>query len=84
MVLGVMSTGFYLYMNSLKPAKGYTLKQLQMENSELESDQRALEHQIIEAQSVITIEGSDTLEEMDTAANEDLSYTKDSNFAQTQ
>lgn len=80
-ILGVTATGAYLYTNSLKPAKGYTLKQLQIDYESLESDQRALDHQIIEAQSFIKIEDEIPTDMVETNT-EDYSYIEDSAYAQ--
>lgn len=80
-ILALATTASYLYMNSLKPAKGYTLKQLQLDYEELQSEQRALEHQMMEAQSFITIE-EEIPEDMEETSSENTSYTGDSTFAQ--
>jgi len=82
-ILGISSTGTYLYMNSLKPAKGYTLKQLQLNYEELQADQRALEHQVMEAQSfMMTIEENSLLEDMKAANNDEFTFIDDNNYAQ--
>ena len=80
-ILGLASTSAYLYMNSLKPAKGYTLKQLQLDYEELQSDQRDLERQVIEAQSFINVE-EEIPTEMESSSSNDFSYAEDSNYAQ--
>ncbi|MEK7146488.1 MAG: hypothetical protein AAB802_04920 [Patescibacteria group bacterium] len=80
--LGVTTIFSYLYLNSLKPAKGYQLKQLEIEQEQLESEQRDLERQIIEAQSFLNLEGKNEVLEMDAAEEDDFSYVEDSNYAQ--
>jgi hypothetical protein len=81
-ILGTAATCVYLYMNSLKPAKGYTLKQLQIDYEELQSEQRDLERDIIEAQSFINIE-EEVPDEMTESTDDDFSYTQDSSYAQS-
>lgn len=78
-ILAITSTGSYLYMNSLKPAKGYTLKQLQINNEILEAELRQWEHQVMQAQSFINIEESETVNEMNEAG--DLTYIDESPYA---
>ena len=80
-ILGIASTSAYLYTNSLKPAKGYTLKQLQIDYEELQSDQRDLERQVIDAQSFINIE-DEIPTEMEESSSADFSYAEDSSYAQ--
>jgi LPS sulfotransferase NodH len=74
LVLGITTTSVYLYTNSLQPAKGYALKQLQIDYEDLQSDLRKLERQVIEAQSFIHLETSDVLRKMNVAENQDFSY----------
>lgn len=80
-ILALATTGAYLYTNSLKPAKGYLLKQLQLDYEALQSEQRKLERQIIDAQSFITIE-DEIPQDMDTADSQNTSYTGTNTFAQ--
>lgn len=83
--LGVMLmlvSGTFLYMNSLQPAKGYQLKQLQLDYESLQSTLRKWERKVVEAQSFLNIEANDLLEEMDEVNTEDLSYWNDSTTAQ--
>lgn len=83
--LGVAATGSYLYLNSTRSANGYTLQQLQSNLQGLQSDQRSLDHQIVEAQSFLNIEGTQQIENMQESNNEDFSYLGDqNNFAQNQ
>lgn len=79
--LGITSTGTYLYMNSLAPAKGYELKQLQIDYESLQTDLRKLDRQVVEAQSFIHLEESQVLRKMRVAENHELSYVGDSNYA---
>ena len=81
--LGTATTGTYLYMNSLQPAKGYELKQLQIDYEAMQSDLRKLERDVVEAQSFINLEQSEVLQKMHIAESHDLSYTESSNFAET-
>jgi len=81
-ILGSATVFTYLYVNSLKPAKGYQLKQLQLDYEQLQSEKRDLERQIIDAQSFINLEESDTILEMDEVDNDEFSYTEDSAYAQ--
>lgn len=80
--LGLSSTGSYLYMNSLKPAKGYELKQLQLDYELLQSDLRKLEKGAIEAQSFIELQGTTIFKEMEIAESHDFSFTKENNLAE--
>lgn len=79
-IFSVISTGSYLYMNSLKPAKGYTLKQLQLDYEALQSEQRELAHKIMEVQSFDGIEERAEIQEMDPSTDQDFSYAEDQNF----
>lgn len=81
--LGTATTGTYLYTNSLQPAKGYELKQLQIDYESMQSDLRKLERDVVEAQSFINLEKSDVLKKMRIAESHDFSYTGSSNFAET-
>ena len=81
-ILGLASIFSYLYINSLKPAKGYHLKQLQLDYEELQSDQRDLERKIIESQSFINMEEEETILEMEPAERDEFSYVEDSAYAQ--
>lgn len=80
--LAISSTGTYLYMNSRGPAKGYELKQLQIDYESLQSDLRKLDRNVVEAQSFIHLEGSEILQEMEVTEDQDLSYLEESGFAQ--
>ncbi|MFA5792610.1 MAG: hypothetical protein WC897_01930 [Candidatus Gracilibacteria bacterium] len=82
-VLGLATMGSYLYLNTLKPAKGYELKQLQAEYEELQSDLRKINQQVIEAQSFVNLQETDTVNNMDTNDGQ-VSYTKDNSFAKNE
>ncbi len=82
-ILGIGSTGIYLYTNSLKPAKGYELKGLQTSYEELQSEQRKLNQKVIEAQSFLLIAKSDHIESMQSIDNQPISYLDESNVAST-
>ncbi len=83
--LGIAATGSYLYLNSTRSANGYTLQQLQSSLQSLQSDQRSLDHQIVEAQSFLNIEEADQLDDMTESSNDDFSYVgEEGNFAQNQ
>lgn len=83
-VLGVGTLGSYLYMNSLKLAKGYEFKKLQAEYETLQSDLRKLNQQVIEAQSFVHIEGDEGINEMDTLNEQSTSYVDESNVAHSE
>src|SRR3989344_6182638 len=76
--MGVATTGTYLYTNSLQPAKGYELKQLQIDYEAMQSDLRKLERDVVEAQSFINLEKNEVLQKMHIAESHDLSYTESS------
>ncbi len=80
-ILSVTVTFSYLYLNSLKPAKGYTLKQMQIDNEKLQSESRDLEREIIDARSYIQLQNSDELKGMETADGTEFSFVGDSNVA---
>lgn len=82
LVLGLSTSVTYLYVNSLKPAKGYLLKQLQADYDDLESVQRKLNQEVIEAQSFIHIQNSDVLHRMEVAKKGETAYVDDSPVAE--
>jgi len=82
-ILGIATTGSYLYLNTLKPAKGYELNQLQAEYEDLQSDLRKINQQVIEAQSFVNLGETEAINNMDKNDGQ-VSYTKDSSFAQNQ
>lgn len=81
-ILGVGASGIYLYTNSLKPAKGYALKELQANYEALQSEQRKLNQKVIEAQSFLQIEQNDRIESMQNIDDQPTSYVDESNLAQ--
>lgn len=81
-VLGLSTSGTFLYVNSLKPAKGYLLKELQADYDALESVQRKLNQEVIEAQSFINIQNSDVLHHMEVAKKGETAYIDDSPVAE--
>ncbi|MEK9159464.1 MAG: hypothetical protein AAB383_01910 [Patescibacteria group bacterium] len=80
--LGLMTSGTYLYMNSLAPAKGYELKQLQNDYESLQSDLRKLDRKVVDAQSFINLEKNAALKKMRIAESHDLSYVQGGNVAE--
>lgn len=83
--LGLSSSGIYLYLNGLKSAKGYTLQQLESDFEALSSEQRVLDHQVMEAQSFNKIQEAEQLNSMEETTNDDLTFLKQANkFAQSE
>ncbi len=80
-ILSITTTFSYLYLSSLKPAKGYTLKQMQIDNEQLQSESRDLDREIIDARSYIQLQNSDELDGMETANGSEFSFVDDSNVA---
>ncbi len=77
LVLVVGTTSIFLYTSSLQPAKGYALKQLQMDYESLQSDLRKLDRKVVEAQSFIHLESNEAVQKMQVAQSQDLSYIED-------
>lgn len=77
--LCLSATLSYLYINSLKPAKGYTLKQLQTDYENLQSEGRDLERKIIDARSYYELKNTEELKNMEN--NTEFSYVDESNVA---
>ena len=80
-VLGLGTMSAYLYTNSLRPAKGYTLNELQTDYEDLQSTQRKLNQQVIEARSFIHIQKSDVLNLMEVAKKDETAYIAESSIA---
>lgn len=80
-ILSISATFSYLYLSSLKPAKGYTLKQMQIDNEQLQSESRDLERQIIDARSYIQLQNSNELKDMEAVDGSEFSFIGDSNVA---
>lgn len=78
-VLCLASTFSYLYINSLKPAKGYTLKQLQTDYENLQSENRDLERKIIDARSYTELLDNQELKSMEDA--NEFSFVEDGQVA---
>lgn len=78
-VLGVSAIVSYLYINSLSPAKGYQLKQLQVDYENLMSESRDLERAIINAQSFNNIEETDEIGEMEIVNSDEFTYVDEDN-----
>lgn len=81
LVLVISTMTSYLYLNSLKPAKGYELKQLQLDHESLQSDNRKLDRQVIEAQSFLNLSNSEVLRKMQVAESSTFSYIEESAYA---
>ena len=81
LLLSIALTSTYLFLNTLKPAKGYELEKLQNEYEELQSDLRKLNQKITDAQSFETIESSDSLDSMDRSSAATI-FTGSSTYAQ--
>lgn len=80
-VLGTTTGATYLYVNSLQPAKGYVLNELQTSYEALQSTQRKLNQEVIEAQSFIHIQNSDVLHHMEVAKKGETAYVQESPVA---
>ncbi len=81
-LIGGTSMTLFLYTNSLKPAKGYILKQLQLNYEKLSSESRNLEYKMIEAQSYINLEEKDSIKYMEEMNSENFKYAEsESGFA---
>lgn len=83
MLLATVTTSAYLYVNSLKPAKGYELEQLQSDYEALQSDLRKLKRKVIEAQSFLHLKTEENLDNMETAETETYTFVEESNLADT-
>lgn len=81
-VLGISTSGTFMYVSSLKPAKGYRLKELQSDYNDLQSVQRKLNQEVIEAQSFIHIQNSDVLHHMEIAKKGETAYIDTSPVAE--
>lgn len=81
-ILILFTTTTYLYTNSLKPAKGYQLKQLQLDQESLQSDLRNLDRQVIEAKSFLNIRASEVIKKMEVLESDNFSYLEDGTYAQ--
>lgn len=64
----------YLYVSSQKSAKGYLLKELQIDYESLTSESKDLENQLIDAQSFKQIEETNAVEYMAEPQREEFSF----------
>ena len=64
----------YLYVSSQRAAKGYLLKQLQLDYEDLTSESKTLDTQLIEVQSITNIDQAEPTEDMEKPTNEDYSF----------
>lgn len=78
-VLGISAIVSYLYINSLSPAKGYQLKQLQIDYENLMSKSRDLERAIINAQSFNNIEETEQIGDMEEVESDEFTYIDEDN-----
>lgn len=82
-LLTISITAFFLYTNSLKPAQGYRLEQLQADYEALQSDQRRLNQKVIEAQAFVNLGKNELLQDMQALSNSPISYAEESGIAQS-
>lgn len=68
----LVSTVSFLYISSLKSAKGYELQKLQVTHEELLIQNRKLQRELNEAQALKNLENIDSIEEM--VSTEDSNY----------
>lgn len=75
-ILGMLlatTVGFF-YINNVKASKGYQLKQLQLDYDELLQENRKLQGQLNQAQSIQQLEQNETIESMTEPTEDDFSY----------
>lgn len=75
-ILGMLlatTVGFF-YINNVKASKGYQLKQLQIDYEKLLHENRKLQGQLNQAQSIQELEKNETIEGMTEPAEDDFSY----------
>src|SRR3989338_295132 len=68
----LVSTVSFLYISSLKSAKGYELQKLQVTHEELLIQNRKLQRELNEAQALKNLKNIDSIEEM--VSTEDSNY----------
>ncbi len=83
MMLTVSFTAVFLYTNSLKPAQGYRLEQLQVDYEELQSNQRRLNQEVIEAQAFVNLNKNELLKNLQEHCYSQISYVEESGIAQS-
>jgi hypothetical protein len=64
----------FLYVNSRQSAKGYYLKQLQIDHETLIIENRELQGDLNQAQSINTLNEGEKVEDMENPTNEDYTY----------
>ena len=72
-LLLILTIGF-LYNSSLQAAKGYHLKQLQLDYDQLLTKNRELQGDINQAQSIMNLNEDDQILEMQDPTENDMSY----------
>ena len=72
-LLVILTIGF-LYNSSLQAAKGYHLKQLQLDYDQLLTKNRELQGDINQAQSIMNLNEDDQILEMQDPTENDMSY----------
>jgi len=72
-LLAILTISF-LYISSLQSAKGYYLKQLQIDNDSLLSQNRELQGDLNQAQSITNLNQDDQILEMQNPGEDDLSF----------
>ncbi len=73
----------YLYISSQKSAKGYLLKQLQIEYEDLTAESKELDTQLLEVMSITNIDNEEPVEGMERPEDEEFSFIGDeSEYAQ--
>ncbi|MBT5016547.1 hypothetical protein HN748_00180 [Candidatus Peregrinibacteria bacterium] len=76
-ILLFASTVSFLYISSLKAAKGYYLQQLQQEYEDLSSDNRELSSDLQDIQAITQIEDSDSIDNMAEPEDLNISYVSE-------
>ncbi len=64
----------FLYINSLQSAKGYYLKQLQLDHDELLIENRELQGDLNQAQSINELDDQEKIQDMTDPKEKDFSY----------
>jgi len=74
----------YLYVSSQTSAKGYLLKQLQIDYEDLTAESKELDTQLLEVTSISNIDEENPVEDMERPQDEEFSFIETGNeFAQT-
>lgn len=80
-ILGMLlatTIGFF-YINNIKAGKGYQLKQLQLDYENLLHENRKLQGELNQAQSILELGKNEKIEEMAEPKDEDFTYVKSKN-----